>query len=81
MPRREHGRAKFSYDGLETESLHCGNSLEEWKCIAFIRRFPLYLSLFNVIYRDIKRSVEDMHHTIDQAFELTKELQEKAETD
>ena len=47
-------------EGMEDEGFQPEDKLEEWRAVNFVKRFPLYLSLFRVICQDLHRVINEM---------------------
>lgn len=47
-------------DFLEAEGTMTEETFEEWRAINFVKRFPLYLSTFRVICRDLDRVIDEL---------------------
>lgn len=52
------------YDGLENEGRQSGEHIEDWRAIAMVRRMPMFLSVMNVIRRDLNRNVKEIGNIV-----------------
>lgn len=57
------------YEQMECEGFQQKESFEEWKAINFSRRFPMFLSTYRVIQRDLENTVKLMEINAEQIFD------------
>lgn len=57
-------------DFMESEGAMTAETFEKWKAINFAKRFPLYLSTFRVIWRDLARAIDELYTATNELYAM-----------
>lgn len=63
----------FVYDGVEGDGYQHEDTFEDWKAIYFGHRIPRYLSMLNLIRRDMERNLEEAGSAVQRLYQLRNE--------